>query len=92
MIPRPPKYGCLFLATATSTLLRIARRPPPQHRCRPGPSVTFLVIGLGRILREDVDTVLVPATRSRATSLHVRDLDGHPWFQLSDGTDPIWPA
>jgi DNA-binding transcriptional LysR family regulator len=46
------------------------------------------------VLRTDPVGVVLRADDPLAgrDSLHLSDLDGRPWFQLPEGTDPIWRA
>lgn len=47
-----------------------------------------------RVLRTDPVGVVLRADDPLAgrDQLHLRDLAGRPWFQLPDGTDPLWRA
>lgn len=47
-----------------------------------------------RVLRSDPVGVILRTDDPLAgqVQLHLRDLAGRPWFQLPDGTDPVWRA
>jgi DNA-binding transcriptional LysR family regulator len=47
-----------------------------------------------RTLRSDVMGVVLRADDPLASSdtLHLHDLNSRPWFQLPEGTDPLWRA